>query len=144
MATEFQVTFDCADPARLAEFWSTALGYKMQDPPAGFASWDEFLTARGVPRELWNSRNAVVDPDGVGPRIFFQQVPEPKAVKNRVHLDVNVGGGPAVPLEERRSRVDAAAERLVGAGASVLRTEQEHGEYWVVLQDPEGNELCLQ
>jgi catechol 2,3-dioxygenase-like lactoylglutathione lyase family enzyme len=144
MATTFQVTFDCADPDRLARFWAAALGYKLQDPPAGFASWPAFLADQGVPEEQWNSASAVVDPDGKGPRIFFQQVPEPKTVKNRVHLDVNVGGGHGTALDERRRRVDAEVERLVGLGASRQQPMEQRGEYWVVLRDPEGNEFCLQ
>jgi hypothetical protein len=144
MATGFQVTFDCADPDRLARFWAAALGYKLQDPPAGFASWPAWLADQGIPEALWNSRGALVDPDGHGPRIFFQQVPEPKTVKARVHLDVNVGGGHDTALEERKRRVDAEAERLVGLGATRRHPTQERGEYWVVMQDPEGNEFCLQ
>jgi Glyoxalase-like domain len=144
MATSIQVTFDCADPDRLATFWETALGYKKQDPPAGYATWPEFLAAQGVPEDQWNAASAIVDPAGIGPRIYFQQVPEPKTVKNRVHLDVNVGGGRDTPDDERRGRVNAAVERLLGAGATRLRACAEHGEYWVVMQDPEGNEFCLQ
>ena len=144
MATPIQVTFDCADPDRLATFWATALGYKKQDPPDGYATWQAFLSVQGVPEEQWNSASAVVDPDGRGPRIYFQRVPEPKTVKNRVHLDVNAGGGPDTPSDERHRRVDAEVERLAGAGATKLRVFEEHGEYWVVMQDPEGNEFCLQ
>ena len=144
MATPIQVTFDCADPDRLATFWATALGYKKQNPPTGYASWPEFLAAQGVPEDQWNAASAIVDPEGIGPRIYFQHVPEPKTVKNRVHLDVNVGGGRDVPDDERRGRVNAAVERLLGAGATRLRACAEHGEYWVVMHDPEGNEFCLQ
>jgi hypothetical protein len=132
--TGVQITFDCADPGRLAAFWASALGYVIQPPPEGFDSWPAFLTQIGVPEEAWNSRSACVDPEGKGPRLFFQQVPEPKAVKNRVHLDVNVG----------RDRVDAEVERLVGEGASVVGEKSEMGERWVVMADPEGNEFCLQ
>lgn len=144
MATSIQVTFDCADPNRLAQFWATALGYKLQEPPEGYASWEAFLAAQGVPQEQWSSMSAVVDPDKVGPRLLFQRVPEPKTVKNRVHLDVNIGGGFGTALDERRRRVDAEAKRLAGAGATQLRTFDENGEYWTVMQDPEGNEFCLQ
>jgi len=71
-------------------------------------------------------------------------VPEPKTVKNRVHLDLNVGGGHATPLETRRQRVDAEARRLQSLGASQLRATELRGEYWIVMQDPEGNEFCVQ
>lgn len=144
MAIPIQVTFDCADPARVASFWAEALGYKLQDPPEGYASWPDFLTAIGVPEAHWNKASAIVDPEGRGPRIYFQRVPEPKVVKNRVHLDVNVGGGHGTPADERRARVDAAVERLCGIGATKLRPYEENGEYWVVMQDIEGNEFCLQ
>jgi hypothetical protein len=144
MAIPVQVTFDCADPARVASFWAEALGYKLQDPPEGYASWPDFLTAIGVPEADWNKASAVVDPEGRGPRIYFQRVPESKVVKNRVHLDVNVGGGHGTPTDERRARVDAAVERLCEIGATKLRPYEELGEYWVVMQDIEGNEFCLQ
>jgi hypothetical protein len=144
MAIPIQVTFDCADPGRLAPFWAAVLGYKLQDPPEGYDSWPAFLVSIGVPEEQWNRASAIVDPDGHGPRIYFQQVPESKVVKNRVHLDVNVGGGLTTAPSERRARVDAAVERLCALGATQLRPMEEHGEYWVVMQDPEGNEFCLQ
>jgi hypothetical protein len=144
MATPIQVVIDCADPRRLARFWATALGYVMQDPPAGFDSWEEFLTAQGVPESEWNSKNAVVDPEGRGPRLFFQRVPEPKTVKNRLHLDVNVGGPLDTPPDERRRRVDAEVERLVAAGATRVDEKEEMGDRWVLLLDPEGNEFDVQ
>ena len=144
MATSIQVTFDCADPDRLASFWATALGYRKQDPPEGYATWPAYLAAQGIPEDQWNAASALVDSEGRGPRLYFQRVPEPKVVKNRVHLDLNVGGGRHVPLEARRLRVDAAVERLRAVGATQLRPVEEHGEYWVVMADPEGNEFCLQ
>src|ERR1700682_3898208 len=131
MATGIQVVIDCTDPARLAPFWATALGYKIQDPPAGFATWQDFLVAHGVPESEWNSASAIVDPDARGPRIFFQRVPEAKTSKNRLHLDVNVGG---------REQVDAEVLRLQQAGATRLRDVEPRGEYWVVMHDPDGSE----
>jgi hypothetical protein len=145
MATDIQVVMDCADPDRVARFWARALGYKLQDPPEGHATWEDFLRSIGVPEEEWNSASAVVDPDGKGPRIYFQRVPESKVVKNRVHMDLNVSGGSSVPLDERKNRVDAEVERLVAEGATIYRPGSvERDEYWVVLQDPEGNEFCVQ
>jgi hypothetical protein len=144
MATGIQVVFDCADPASLAEFWAVALGYTPQPPPTGFASWQEWLTAQGVPESEWNSANAVIDRDGNGPRIYFQRVPERKVVKNRVHLDLNVSGPPGVPLEERKVRVNREVERLIQAGATRQHEYEQRGEYNVVMQDPEGNEFCVQ
>jgi glyoxalase superfamily protein len=145
VATDIQVVIDCADPDRLAHFWADALHYRIQDPPEGFATWPDFLRAQGIPESDFNKASAVVDPDGERPRIYFQRVPEGKVVKNRVHLDLNVGGGHAAGLEENQRRVDAEAERLLALGATVFRPGSvENGEYWVVLQDPEGNEFCVQ
>jgi catechol 2,3-dioxygenase-like lactoylglutathione lyase family enzyme len=144
MATQVQVTFDCADPAALSTFWAAALGYRLQDPPEGFATWEAFLTDLGVPEDEWNSASAVVDPDGGGPRLYFQRVPEPKATKNRVHLDLNVGGPLGTPLDERKAAVDREVKRMIDLGAEVVREVEERGEFWVVMRDPEGNEFCLQ
>jgi catechol 2,3-dioxygenase-like lactoylglutathione lyase family enzyme len=144
MATQVQVTFDCADPAALSTFWAAALGYRLQDPPEGFATWEAFLTDLGVPENEWNSASAVVDPDGGGPRLYFQRVPEPKAAKNRVHLDLNVGGPLGTPLDERKTAVGREVKRVTDIGAEVVREVEERGEYWVVMRDPEGNEFCLQ
>ena len=79
-----------------------------------------------------------------GPRIFFQRVPEPKELKNRVHLDVNVGGPRGTPDKERRTAVDAAVERAIGLGAKKVRFVEERGERHYVMNDIEGNEFCLQ
>jgi hypothetical protein len=144
VATKVQVVIDCADPARLGEFWAEALGYKLQDPPSGFDSWPAFLTSVGMPESEWNSASAVVDPDGVGPRIYLQQVPEPKPAKNRLHLDLSVGGGHATPIDQRKGKLADAVERLSQLGASLVEEREQRGEFWIVMQDPEGNEFCLQ
>ena len=144
MSTPIQVTFNCADPDRLAHFWAEMLGYQLDSPPEGFDSWEEWLTEHGVPESEWNSKSAIADPDGAGARIFFQRVPEQKQAKNRVHLDVNAGGPRGTPVDERRNRVDAAVERAVGVGATKVRLVEEQGERFYVMQDPEGNEFCLQ
>ena len=151
MATKFSLTFDCADPDRLTSFWAQALGYKLKDPPAGFDDWLTYFRSIGVPEDELHGATDVylVDPDGVGPQLFFQEVPEGKVVKNRLHLDLHVGGGREVPLDTRRERVDAEADRLVGAGATRLRVfdgeaaDHYTDHYFVVMQDPEGNEFCL-
>ena len=143
MATRLQVTFDAADPQALAAFWGELIGYVEQDPPEGFDSWEAWAVANDVPRERWGDYDARVDPDGAGPRLYFQRVPEPKTAKNRVHLDLAVSGGRGTPPEERRRNVAAAVARAVTAGATKLREVDEGGEYWVVLQDPEGNEFCM-
>ena len=143
MATRVQVVIDCADPGRLAAFWALALNYQLQPPPTGFDSWEDTLRAWGVPEDQWNSRSAVIDPDGVGPRLFFQQVPEGKVVKNRVHLDINASEG-TTDANERRRLITSEVQRLTEAGASLLHEMEERGEFWVVMQDPEGNEFCVQ
>lgn len=144
MAKKIQVTFDCADPGALAHFWAAVLGYRLQEPPPGFATWDEAMAAFDVPRERWNDASAVIDPDGVGPRLFFQRVPEGKQVKNRVHLDVRAA--PGLKGDERMAVLEAEAERLVGLGAARLRRFEPAPPLsagFIVLGDPEGNEFCL-
>ncbi|MFL6139779.1 MAG: VOC family protein [Frankiaceae bacterium] len=146
MATNVQVVLDCADPDRLARFWAAALQYEFQPPPPGHDSWESFLESIGVPREDWNSASAVIDPAGVGLRLYFQRVPEPKTVKNRLHLDLSVGGGRATPPDERKRRVEAEVERLTALGAREIarHSDERFGESNVVMADPEGNEFCLQ
>jgi transposase len=147
MAIEFQVSIDCADPSRLVRFWCEALGYVPEPPPEGFASWYDFLLSIGVPEDELEGDlcDSMVDPDGRGPRIWFQKVPEAKQLKNRLHLDLEIGGGRRVPIEERRRRIKAEAERLVKAGARQVAEHDQDGldHYAITLQDPEGNEFCL-
>ncbi|MEP7019063.1 MAG: VOC family protein [Pseudonocardiales bacterium] len=142
MSVSFQISFDAADPERLGTFWAEVLGYVMQDPPAGFASWDAFLDSIGYPADERDHAYALVDPEKVKPRLFFQKVPEGKTAKNRVHIDVNAGAG--VAPDEKRSVVRARADEIVALGATELREHDEHGEYWIVMQDIEGNEFCVQ
>ncbi|ARE37727.1 hypothetical protein BS297_17025 [Rhodococcus erythropolis] len=115
---QIQVTFDCADPGRLARFWGEVLGYE-------------------------HKGSGCVDPSGVGPRLYFQRVPEGKVVKNRLHLDVRVGTG--LVGEERLAVLEAECARLVELGAvrvRLLRADGVH-ESCLVMQDIEGNEFCL-
>jgi Glyoxalase-like domain len=144
MTVSVQVAIDCHDPAAMSAFWAEALGYVVQPPPPGFETWEDWLRENHVPESEWNSISAVVDPDGVGPRLFFQRVPEPKTIKNRVHLDLNVGGGHETPVEQRKVRVDAEADRLVALGAEIVAAFDQRGEYWVGMRDPEGTEFDLQ
>jgi hypothetical protein len=129
MSRTVQVTFDCHDPNALAGFWNAALGYEYDAPPPGFATWEEALDHFGVPEEERNSASASVDPEGVGPRLWFQRVPEDKVVKNRLHLDLR----PA----------DQAAEvaRLEGLGATRTSVGQGPEVSWVTMADPDGNEF---
>jgi hypothetical protein len=144
MVVPIQVTFDCADPDRLAHFWADLLGYQLDPPPEGYDSWEAWLIEQGIPASEWNSASAVSDPEERGPRIFFQRVPEPKELKNRVHLDVNVGGSRGTPDEERRAAVDAAVERAIALGARKVRFVEERGGRHYVMSDIEDNEFCLQ
>jgi catechol 2,3-dioxygenase-like lactoylglutathione lyase family enzyme len=144
MARDVQVTFDCADPAGLSAFWAEALGYELQAPPGDFDSWEQALEAMGVPPERRNDASALVDPDGAGPRVFFQRVPEGKAAKNRVHLDVRAA--PGLEGEARMAALEAEAERLVARGATRLERHEpapplDAGH--IVMADPEANEFCL-
>ena len=142
---EVQVTFDCAAPGALAAFWSAALGYERQAPPPGFATWEAALDAWGVPASEQDSRDAVVPPAGQhGPRLFFQRVPEGKTVKNRVHLDVRAA--PGLTGDDRMAALEADADRLVALGATRVHRVEPDGRMeagFLVMQDPEGNEFCL-
>ncbi len=115
----------------------------MQPPPEGFADWAAALTAWGVPPEQHNSRSAITDPDGKGPRVFFQKVPEGKTAKNRVHLDVR--SAPGLKGDARREVLEVEAARLEELGAKRLyRLEgNDMDEGIIVMGDPEGNEFCL-
>jgi hypothetical protein len=137
-----QIVIDCPDPAALAPFWAAALGYQLQEPPAGFDTWPAFLASIGVPEQDWNSASAVVDPAGIRPRLFLQQVPEAKVVKNRVHLDLKVTDR-TLGEEDRDRRLAAETDRLTALGAQVLNEVRQHGEHWIVLADPVGNEFCI-
>lgn len=138
---QVQVTFDCASPRTLAEFWKATLGFVGPPVPPGFASWDAYEASLAVHTQgaTW----ACQDPDGIGPRLFFQRVPEAKTVKNRLHLDVRVGVG--LTGDERVDAVVAEATRLETMGARRVRllpADEENGAC-LVMQDVEGNEFRL-
>ena len=149
----WQLTIDANDPDRLVRFWGPALDYVPQPPPEGFATWREWYVSVGVPDAEFadgaDGCDRLMDPDGTGPNIWFQPVPEGKAGKNRLRLDIYPSGGRSVPLELRRERVDAKVAELVAAGATVHKRFPEDFEgshedhYFRVLQDPEGNEFCV-
>lgn len=143
IAIKWSLTIDCSHPAKLAEFWALALGYAQAPPPAGFGSWEEWLTHYGVPEEEWDDGAYLSDPAGLGPTLSFLKVPEPKVAKNRLHLDVEVGGGRHdMPWEVRWPRVIEAVEQLTAAGATVIREDELQGRPdHVVMADPEGNEF---
>ena len=107
MSIPIQVTFDCADPDRLAHFWADLLGYQLDSPPPGYDSWESWLSEHGVPESEWNSASAVSDPDGRGPRIFFQRVPEQKTSEGPGAPRRERGGPRGTPEDERREAGDA-------------------------------------
>lgn len=152
MSRQVQITYDAHDPRAQSRFWAEALGYLIPGPPgvelpAGadpLEAWDAFLAQIGVPADQRNSSSAVEDPEGAGPRVFFQQVPEDKVAKNRVHLDVRAA--PGLAGEERMAALEAECARLVALGATRVERHEpappmDAGH--IVMTDPEGNEFCL-
>jgi len=109
------LTFDCADPLRVATFWAAAMGYELDHDPDD--PDDDGVLLR--------------DSDGRA-AMYFQRVPEPKTAKNRVHLDVRPTGSMAEEVE-----------RLKDLGATVRGFIEEGGSFWTQMRDPEGNELCV-
>ncbi|MEU0269303.1 VOC family protein [Nocardioides sp. NPDC006303] len=148
----FQVTFDAHDPRALSTFWRDVLGYVHPGPPGveipegsdPLDAWDEFLARVGVPEDQRNNASAIEDPAGTGPRVFFQRVPESKTAKNRVHLDVRAA--PGLQGDERMAALEAECERVVALGATRVRRYEPDPPMslgFIVMQDPEGNEWCL-
>jgi len=107
------LVLDCADPERLAEFWGPALGYVNLGTAGSYVA---------------------LYPDGApGPKLLLQRVDEPKSVKNRMHVDIEVAD------------IYAEVARLVSLGATQISEApcSEHGSTWVLMTDPEGNEFCV-
>jgi hypothetical protein len=146
MPVRYQLVIDCADPEVLTRFWAEALGYEVESPPPGFATWDDWRRAIGLPEEaLGGGADSIVDPTGNGPRIWFQVVSDARSVKNRLHIDVHASGEPGLPLATRKERVDAEARRLTDLGATFVRDLSQEGidHYAVAMLDPEGNEFDI-
>ncbi|HLI45077.1 MAG TPA: VOC family protein [Acidimicrobiales bacterium] len=142
MAYSYQVTIDTRDPHGLADWWAEALGWEVEPTDEsfirrmiseGYATEGDTTLHRG--RLVWASGAAIVHPEGVGraPRTLFQLVPEPKSVKNRVHLDLRIG----------EDDLESTVARLTAAGASVLHQASQGPHSWYTLADPEGNEFCV-
>jgi hypothetical protein len=140
MAFDFQVTIDSTAPHELADWWAEALGWQVEPQDEAFiarmvesgaASEQDTVRHRGA--LVWRTGAALRSPDPGRPRVLFQAVPEPKTVKNRVHLDVRVGA-------ERR---EAEVTRLIGLGATELWRQSQGPYEWVTLADPQGNEFCV-
>jgi hypothetical protein len=144
MSRAIQISFDCADPHGLAGFWNEALAYRYDSPPPGFATWEEALDHFGVPEDQRNNASAAVDPEGLGPRLWFQKVPEGKTAKNRLHLDVRAA--PGLEGDERMAALEAECTRLEALGGSRLHRfepDPPMSQGFIVMADPEGNEFCL-
>jgi Glyoxalase-like domain len=143
VAFTFQVTVDCAEPHGLADWWAETLGWQVEPQDEAFirrmvaeghADESEAVLHRGA--LVWRTGAAIVAPEGAAPstpRVLFQWVPEPKSVKNRVHLDIRTGD----------ADVEAIRERLVRRGATVLHEGRQGPHTWVTMADPEGNEFCI-
>jgi catechol 2,3-dioxygenase-like lactoylglutathione lyase family enzyme len=144
MSYSVQVTFACDDPTRLAEFWAEALGYVLQPPPPGYESWDAFADEMGIPEAKRGDISAVVDPEGVGPRLLFERWDGGEPNK-RVHLDINVLVDEDLTIEERDERLAAERGRFEALGATFHRVASGMaGETWLEMFDPEGNWFCVQ
>ena len=130
MSLTVQVTFDCADPAALSQFWNEVLGYQLDSPPPPYQSWEEALDAWNIPEENRNDASASVDPEG-------------KSAKNRVHLDVRAAVG--LQGDERMAALEAKCESLLARGATRVDRHEPDGINFghIIKQDPEGNEFCL-
>jgi hypothetical protein len=150
MAVNFQLVINCVGhPESLARFWAEALGYVLESPPAGFTTWDDWRRDVGLPASwLGRGTDCIIDPNGEGPRVWIQVVPDAKTTSNRLHLDIHASGGRDLPIETRKQRVDAEALRLRDLGATVLSDLSEGpsegvDHYAVAMKDPEGNEFDI-
>jgi hypothetical protein len=140
MAFDFQVAIDCAAPHELADWWAEALGWQVEPQDesfirrmidAGYATEEQTVRHRGA--LVWRSGSAINSPDPGRPRVLFQEVPERKTVKNRIHLDLRVGA----------HRREAEVARLLELGATELWRASQGPYDWVTMADPEGNEFCV-
>ncbi|GAA1489142.1 VOC family protein [Brachybacterium sacelli] len=152
MSSTIQVTFDAHDPRSLSQFWKEVLGYVHPGPPGvelaadedPLEAWETFLERSGVPEEKRNDVSALEDPDGRGPRLFFQKVPEDKVAKNRLHLDVRTASD--LRDDARMEALENESARLVALGGSRLVRHEPEAPVslgFLVMADPEGNEFCL-
>ena len=142
----WQLTIDANDPARLARFWAQALGYQPTPPAEPETTWHQLYRARLGGEVAFGDR--IFDPAGLRPPVWFQQVPESKAGKNRLHIDLYpTGRDNALPVKRRIEIVEAKVAELTGLGASVRQLFRDEDPadpgYYVVMHDPEGNEFCV-
>jgi hypothetical protein len=135
LALRIQIAVDCHDVFRLADFWSAVLSYELMGTEAQWAEHSRSVAT--YPREAWAR---IVDPDGSGPAILFHSVPEPKAGKNRIHLDIRA---PRELSDDRQTRLMLFIEKIEALGGTKLRVVQDEHDYFAVMQDPERNEFCV-
>ena len=140
MARDFQIAIDSSAPHVLADWWAEVLGWEVeaQDEAfinrmvaGGYATEADTMRHKGA--LVWRQGAAIISPDPGRPRVLFQEVPEPKSGKNRMHFDVRVG-----PEQQ-----EAEVSRLLGMGASELWRSSQGPSHWVTMADPEGNEFCV-
>jgi hypothetical protein len=143
MAYTFQLVVDAGDPHVLADWWAETLGWRVEAQDAAFirsmieqghATEDQTREYRGA--LVWREGAAIhpdTEPSPQRARILFQEVPEAKTVKNRVHIDLRVGD----------DDTEAVRARLVARGATVLHSGRQGPHTWVTMADPEGNEFCV-
>ena len=113
MAATIGLVLDCADPGRLATFWSDALGYATVGEAGNYVM--------------------LIDPDDERPKLLLQAVEEAKTTKNRMHLDIETSD-----VDGEVTRLEGIGARRLEPGA-----RSEHGSRWVIMADPEGNEFCV-
>jgi Glyoxalase-like domain len=138
MANQIGLTFDCADPTKLAEFWKLALGYEDQPPPPPFKTREEWAASFGPADDDEGDGAWLHDPTGAGPTLSLLQVPEPKVAKNRLHIDIRVSK--QGPPDQRWTLITDEVDQLIAAGATIV---EQYPEHHITMADPEGNEFCV-
>jgi hypothetical protein len=128
------ITFACADPVHLAEFWAAAVGYvPVEVPPARMVDIEAAIAAGELERDGWAMLR---HPERVGPYLLFHRRPRSQPEHIPIHLDLQV--------DDREAEV----ERLVALGATVVETKTQmlgsSLETWTVMRDPEGNGFCVE
>ncbi|CEA09037.1 Glyoxalase-like domain protein [Arthrobacter saudimassiliensis] len=141
MSYDIQICIDCTDPLAQADWWAETLGWEVEPTDQqfldgllarGLITADDLVEHNGV--RVFRQGAALHRPNGDGhPRILFQAVPEPKTVKDRIHLDIRLAGGDK----------DAVRAALEARGATYLWTGSEGPHEWYTMADPEGNEFCI-
>jgi Glyoxalase-like domain len=127
------ITFACANPVPLSEFWAAAIGYEpVEPPPEVLAEVEEAIERGELDPTGWAM---LVHPEGIGPRLLFQRRPKTPTESIPIHLDLK--------SEDRHAEV----ERLKGLGATEVEERSQkigrYEEFWTVMRDPEGNGFCV-